>query len=125
LIVVKVHTCVPVDGNSLLIDSKDKFVTHADYKALEEVTVGLRFMNDDAHREIQRLKAELAECRADAERYRWLRDPTSAVGLVIDKLTGEIPYDEGTQTGGYGTYEYRAGDELDDAIDNAIARSKA
>ena len=27
----------------------------------------------DAQKEIQRLRAELAECKQDAERYRWLR----------------------------------------------------
>lgn len=62
--------------------------------------------------------------RKDAERYRWLRNPTSDVGLVIDKVTGEVPYHEGTHTGGYATYEYRAGDELDSAIDAALARAQ-
>ena len=60
--------------------------------------------------------------RVDAERYRWLRNPTSDVGLVIDKVSGEVPYHEGTRTGGYATYEYRAGDELDAAIDAARAQ---
>jgi hypothetical protein len=35
----------------------------------------------------ERIKGLMAECaalKADAERYRWLRDPTCAVGLVLD-----------------------------------------
>lgn len=60
---------------------------------------------------------------ADARRYRWLRDPNSNVALVLDKATGWVEYHEGTQTGGYATYEYRAGEELDAAIDNALRDS--
>jgi hypothetical protein len=50
----------------------------------------------------------------DAARYQWLRDPDQAVGHVIDKKSGSI-------------WEYRAGEELDAAIDAAMlaARSKA
>lgn len=68
---------------------------------------------------------QAAEDCEDAQRYRWLRDPNSSVGLVIDKLTGEMPYDEGTRTGGYGIYEYRAGQELDEAIDRARTQEQA
>lgn len=60
----------------------------------------------------------------DAERYRWLRDPDSDVSLVIDKRTTWNEYDEGTRTGGHWNYEYRAGDELDAAIDAARAAQK-
>lgn len=56
----------------------------------------------------------------DAERYRWLRDPGVDVALVIDKVTGEMPTTEGLIGGGYKTYEYRSGKELDSAIDAAI-----
>ena len=59
----------------------------------------------------------------DAERYRWLRDPAIDPGLVIDKVVGETPLDE-FGCGGYKHYEYRAGEELDDAIDAAIAAAK-
>ena len=59
----------------------------------------------------------------DAERYRWLRDPAIDPGLVIDKVVGETPLDE-FGCGGYKRYEYRAGEELDDAIDAAIAAAK-
>ncbi len=55
----------------------------------------------------------------DAARYRWLRDPETNPGLVLDKVTGEVPADG--IGGGYRTYEYRSGDELDAAIDAAIA----
>jgi len=57
----------------------------------------------------------------DAARYRWLRDPESKPALVLDKVTGYVPWHEGTDTGGYSTYEYRCGDELDAAIDAALS----
>lgn len=61
----------------------------------------------------------------DAARYRWLRDPQSDVALVLDKQTGYVPEDERIPgIGGYHTYEYRAGEELDAAIDEAIAASQ-
>lgn len=78
----------------------------------------------DAKADIATLAAENERLRADAERYSWLRDPNTDVSLVIDKVCGEIPYHEGTQTGGYLTYEYRSGDELDAAIDQARAALK-
>ncbi|OAD17158.1 hypothetical protein [Achromobacter insolitus] len=58
----------------------------------------------------------------DAARYRWLRDPQTDVALVLDKRTGYVPVDERfPNVGGYHTYEYRAGEELDAAIDAALA----
>ena len=61
----------------------------------------------------------------DAERYRWLRSPDTDVSLVIDKRTGWVPPDEHVEgVGGYHTYEYRAGEELDTAIDTAMEASK-
>ena len=61
----------------------------------------------------------------DAERYRWLRNPDVDVSLVIDKRTGWVPPDEHVEgVGGYHTYEYRAGEELDTAIDSAMEASK-
>jgi hypothetical protein len=66
------------------------------------------------------LKAENERLRKDAERYRWLRDPKTDVGLVIDKVVDEIPSEEGTGYDGLKVYEYRAGEELDAAIDAAL-----
>ena len=61
----------------------------------------------------------------DAARYRWLRDPTTDVSLVLDKRTGYVPADEQVPgVGDYYTYEYRAGIELDAAIDSALAADK-
>lgn len=58
----------------------------------------------------------------DAARYRWLRDPQTDVALVLAKRTGYVPADESIPgIGGYYTYEYRAGEELDAAIDDALA----
>lgn len=58
--------------------------------------------------------------KVDAERYRWLRDTKNDVALVLDKRTGYVPEDEQIPgVGGYHTYEYRAGVDLDDAIDAA------
>lgn len=57
----------------------------------------------------------------DAERYRWLRNPDQDVSLVLDKRAGWVPEDESVPgVGGYHIYEYRAGTELDEAIDAAI-----
>jgi hypothetical protein len=67
-----------------------------------------------------RNQAESGDAR-DAARYRWLRNPDIDVGLVLDKRTGWVPPEEGMPgIGGYHTYEYRAGDELDAAIDQAM-----
>lgn len=69
---------------------------------------------------IRQLLAENDAMREDAERYRWLRDPKQDVSLVLDKRTGYVPADEQISgVGGYHTYEYRAGAELDAAIDAA------
>lgn len=68
------------------------------------------------------LRAQLASAQKDAERYRWLRDTETDVSLVLDKQTGWVPPDENVPgIGGYHTYEYRAGEELDQAIDAARA----
>lgn len=63
--------------------------------------------------------------KEDAERYRWLRDPKNDVALVLDKRTGYVSEDEQIPgVGGYHTYEYRAGVELDAAIDAARKESE-
>jgi hypothetical protein len=54
------------------------------------------------------LLAERDALAKDAERYRWLRNPDQDVALVLDKMVSS------------GVYEYRAGDELDAAIDAAM-----
>lgn len=38
----------------------------------------------EAVREIERLRAELAECKQDAERYRWLREHWDDVNHPVD-----------------------------------------
>lgn len=62
----------------------------------------------------------------DAERYRWLRDSSQDPALVIDKRTKWVPEDDSVPgVGGYWEYEYRSGEELDLAIDAAIAAAEA
>jgi hypothetical protein len=80
-------------------------------------------MAADYRDEIDTLRSALAAKSKDAARYAWLRDPDRDVSLVLDKVTGYVEYHEGTQTGGYSTYEYRAGEELDSAIDAAMEKS--
>ena len=57
------------------------------------------------------LIAEVESLKKDAARYRWLRDESIDPGSVIDKKIGH------SYVGDYPIYEYRAGQELDDAID--------
>ncbi|HEJ1761969.1 TPA: hypothetical protein SLV11_005849 [Pseudomonas aeruginosa] len=68
---------------------------------------------------VEALIARLRAAEADAKRYRWFRKPYQDVSLVLDKVSGEVPADEFGR-GGYLTYEYRSGDELDAAIDAAM-----
>lgn len=51
---------------------------------------------------------------SDGERYRWLRDKNTNASKVIEKITGELP-------SGFPIYELKSEDELDAAIDKAIA----
>ena len=60
------------------------------------------------------VQEQIKRMARDAERYRWLRNPTTDPALVIDKRVGPSFWD----------YEYRAGDALDAAIDAAIERDK-
>lgn len=71
--------------------------------------------------------ARSAASAKDAERYRFLRDPQIDVSQVIDKRTAWVEPDERVPgVGGYWSYEYRSGEELDAAIDAAaIATTKA
>ena len=65
---------------------------------------------------------DLEALRRDAERYRWLRDQNTDVSLVLDKRTDYVPPDDAVPgAGGYWCYEYRAGSDLDDAVDAAMA----
>ena len=65
---------------------------------------------EHANREIERLRAELAECKRDAERYRWLRSESCPWPGVFSI--------EGADD--YGWYAICEGD-LDQAIDDALA----
>lgn len=67
--------------------------------------------------ENDRLQAECEALRVDVGRYRWLRNPSQDVGLVLDKRVGETDY-------GHLVLEYRAGEELDTAIDAAMNRER-
>lgn len=116
-----------VDVYSLMVDEvMTSVVAHADYKALEELRASDRLCLTDAvellqgenyvlKRDLAELTAELAECRRDAERYRWLREKNSlpssksAFAVIIDDDDGGV----------------WVGSDLDAAIDNAIARTKA
>jgi predicted transcriptional regulator len=74
--------------------------------------------------ELRRLRAENEALMVDAGRYRWLRDPDIDVALVIDKRTEYVEADDSVSgVGGYFIYEYRAGEELDTAIDTAMQSS--
>lgn len=79
---------------------------------------------DEAIKELHSLTARCEMAERDAKRYRWLRDPENDVALVLDKVVGEQPTEEGIGGGGYRLYEYRAGDELDAAIDAALTPEK-
>jgi hypothetical protein len=69
----------------------------------------------------QQRKPLTDEQQKDAARYQWLRNPTIDVSLVLDKRTEWVEPDENVAgVGGYWMYEYRAGEELDAAIDTAI-----
>lgn len=62
--------------------------------------------------QLEQAKRECEELRAYAERYRWVRNPDQDVSLVLDKRVSP------------GVYEYRAGEELDEAIDAAMQEPK-
>lgn len=66
--------------------------------------------------DLLRLKQENESMKKDAARYRWLRDESIDPGAVIDKKVGTF----NSEDGGYPIWEYRAGKELDDAIDTAM-----
>lgn len=65
---------------------------------------------------VKALAAEVISLSKDAARYRWLRDESIDPGAVIDKKVGIF----NSEDGGYPIWEYRAGKELDDAIDTAM-----
>lgn len=93
-----------------------------DLKHLREVRDpgGCECSDDDAcmfARQRDAFKAECEALRVDVGRYRWLRNPSQDVGLVLDKRVGETDY-------GHLVLEYRAGEELDTAIDAAMNRER-
>lgn len=65
---------------------------------------------------ITTLESALAECRRDAERYRWLK--TRHDVMSGDKTATVIFWND------HGPYEPPSGFSLDNAIDAAIARSE-
>ncbi len=60
----------------------------------------------------------------NARRYEWLRDPKTDVALVLDKQVGESTPGLCGEASGF-NYEYRAGEELDAAIDSAMSERGA
>jgi len=122
-------TMGPSESGEVVLFTDHERVVGELYNQLSTIQRHAQERADEDGNEIETLRTALAASRAeveglkkDAERYRWLRNPNTDVGLVIDKVTGEIPYDEGTRTGGYHTYEYRAGEELDTAIDATMEK---
>lgn len=100
-------------GMAVVLDPRNK-VLDPDADTLE--------LHPDLVRTAASVAAPAAGDALDAKRYRWLRDPKTDPALVLDKRTGYVPEDESVPgVGGYHTYEYRAGEELDAAIDAAIA----
>ena len=70
----------------------------------------------EAADEIERLRAEVAGLREDAERYRWLRDPHNQDCHSVGKCTPD--------TESYEAIDWLYGDELDVSIDAALAARK-
>ena len=86
----------------------------AESRANDQAAMGwltsLRWASGDrGERMLPELVAHIEGLAKDAGRYRWLRNPDQDVALVLDKMVSS------------GVYEYRAGDELDTAIDTAMA----
>lgn len=101
------------EGDELRVDPDGRWVRFDDVQSLLTATSAASTTG----------AARTAEQVRDAERYRWLRNPDTDVALVLDKRTGFVPPDESVPgAGGFYTYEYRAGEELDAAIDAAMAR---
>lgn len=99
------------DGCGQQVRSDDQLGV-SDATAALALLARMRFACGDNGKRMQdELEAYLVVLRKDAERYRWLRDPEN-------KLVGESP-------SGIGIWEYRAGDELDAAIDAAMAGTGA
>lgn len=80
---------------------------------------GYGYMNGfrDFGSEAGAASAVTATTEQDAARYRWLRGSATDIGNVIDKPFGK-------HADGHQMYEYRAGEELDNAIDAAMSATK-
>jgi hypothetical protein len=110
---VHIPECSYLVGAICLSDTYEGYQDHCEFIAAANPAAILALLD----------RVEKAE--KDAERYRWLRSPDTDVSLVIDKRTGWVPPDEHVEgVGGYHTYEYRAGEELDTAIDSAMEARK-
>jgi len=72
----------------------------------------LHMMVHEAADEIERLRAEVAGLREDAERYRWLRDPHNQDCHSVGKCAPGIER--------YEAIDWLYDDELDVSIDAAI-----
>lgn len=105
--------------SALVSNTARRYVGDDDQRTIDElVAAGIRV----DQQEIKRLEAEVARLKGDAERYRWLRNPDQDVSLVLDKQTGYTVADDSVPgVGAYFNYEYRAGEELDAAIDAKLA----
>lgn len=97
-------------------DRNGKFINY-EHRPLRDSWASYQAAIESQASIISGLKAQVAGLEKDAARYQWLRAPTSAVGLVIDKVSGEH---EGLYGEAIKDYEYRAGEELDIAIDAAM-----
>jgi len=75
----------------------------------------LHMMVHEAADEIERLRAEVAGLREDAERYRWLRSPNTGPATIWELVSDEC-------NPPYMTLKYGA--NLDSAIDAALAARK-
>lgn len=70
----------------------------------------------------QAVLARVVERLKDAERYQFIRNPEFNAALILDTRTEWVPPDDAVPgVGGYWIYEYRTAEELDEAIDTAMA----
>lgn len=133
------YNVYPPSGSTVIEkDVNGLWVTHADYKALEEerkADIADLLSHSDKYKsalreagnEIERLTAELAECRADAKRMNFLATP--GIELVQEFEDDQFHFVVYREYGGRNDREWDVlGKDEEDhrkAIDQAINRSKA